>query len=83
MDVDGKVTSIHAATGIAAGYISSILTNETIVIIVAIIILYVSGQLSERLFGREEVGGAKGWLWSGIVPFFFVWIMVWLIFSNL
>ncbi len=83
MDVDAKVTSIHTVTGIVAGYISSILTNESMVVIVTIIILYVSGQLSERLLGKEEVGGVKGWLWSGIVPFFFVWIMVWLIFLNL
>jgi hypothetical protein len=41
------------------------------------------GQVSERLFGKEEVGGVKGWLWSGIVPFFFLWMMVWIIFINI
>lgn len=82
MDVDAKVASIHAVAGIAAGYISFMLTNEAIAVVVAIIILYVTGQLSERLFGKEEVGGLSGWLWSGIVPYFFIWIIVWVIFTN-
>ncbi len=92
MDVDGKVAAIHAVAGIAAGYISFLLStgaiaglgsNEVLAILVALIILYLMGQISERLFGKEEVGGVKGWLWSGIVPFFFLWIMVWVIFTNI
>lgn len=92
MDVDGKVAAIHGVAGIVAGYVSFILSsgaitsigsNEFLAIIVAIIILYAAGQISEKIFGREEVGGAKGWLWSGIVPFFFVWILVWVLFFNM
>ncbi|MEL7669977.1 hypothetical protein [Methanobacterium sp.] len=89
MDTDGKVASIHTVGGIIAGYLSYILSsgvifkNEAIAVIAALIILYALGQLSERLFGKEEVNGLKGWLWSGIVPFFFIWIMVWVIFANL
>ncbi len=92
MDVDAKVAAIHAVAGIVAGYISFLLStgaiaglgsNEVLAILVALIILYLMGQISERLFGKEEVGGVKGWLWSGIVPFFFLWIMVWVIFLNI
>ena len=89
MDTDGKVASIHTIGGILAGYLSFILSsgvifkNEALAVIVALIILYIVGQVSERLFGKEEVGGFSGWLWSGIVPFFFIWIMVWVIFMNL
>ncbi len=92
MDVDGKMAAIHAVAGIVAGYLSFLLStgaiagigrNEVLAVLVALIILYAMGQASERLFGKEKVGGAKGWLWSGIVPFFFVWIMVWVIFYNL
>jgi hypothetical protein len=91
MDVDGKVAAIHGVAGIVAGYLSFILSsgaiasvgsNEFLAIIAGIIILYVMGQVSERLFGKEEVNGFSGWLWSGIVPFFFVWVMVWTIFFN-
>lgn len=92
MDVDGKVAAIHAVAGIVAGYISFILSsgaiaaigkNESIAVIAALIILYVAGQISEKMFGKEEVGGFSGWLWGGIVPFFFIWIVVWVVFLNL
>ncbi|MBI5681513.1 MAG: DUF5379 family protein [Methanobacterium sp.] len=82
MDVDGKVAAIHTVAAVAVGYISFKLTNEAMAIVIAIIVLYLMGQVSERLFGKEEVGGMKGWLWSGIVPFFFIWLMTWVIFMN-
>lgn len=91
MDVDGKVAAIHGAAAAAAGYISFLLSsgaihgvgrNEALAIIGGLIILYLTGKISEKLFG-EEVGGAKGWFWSGIVPFFFLWMMSWIIFMNI
>ncbi len=89
MDVDGKLAALHTITGAIAGYISFALStgiiykNEAIAVIVALIILYLSGQISERIFGKEEVGGLSGWLWSGIVIFFFVWIIVWVALYNI
>jgi len=92
MDVDGKVAAIHGAAAVAAGYISFLLSsgaipgigrNESLAIISGLITLYLIGKLSERLFGKKEVGGRKGWLWSGILPFFFLWMMVWIIFMNI
>ncbi|MBM4240542.1 MAG: hypothetical protein FJ150_02550 [Euryarchaeota archaeon] len=92
MEIEAKVTSLHLIAGIAAAYISFILStgslsgigkNDALAVLAALIILYITGQISERIFGKEEVGGIKGWLWSGIVPFFFVWIMVWTIFLNM
>lgn len=82
MDIDAKLTTLHTIAGIIAGYASFKLTNEALAVVVAIIILIVVGNISERLFGKEEVGGTKGWFWGGIVPFFFVWIMVWIILYN-
>ncbi len=91
MDVDGKVASVHGVAAIIAGYISFLLSsgalgfgkNEAFAILGGLIILYIAGQVSERTFGKEEVGGAKGWFWSGIVPFFFLWFMIWIIFLNI
>ena len=89
MDVDGKLAALYTITGAIAGYVSFILSsgvilkNEWIAVIVALIILYISGQISERIFGKEEVGGFSGWLWSGIVIFFFIWVIVWIAFWNL
>ena len=91
MDVDAKVTSVHTVAAIIAGYasyalssglISAIGKNEVLAVLIGLIILYISGNISERLFGKEEVGGFKGWLWSGIVPFFFIWMMMWVVFYN-
>jgi len=91
MDVDGKVAAVHGVGAVAAGYISFLLStgaisgigkNEVLAVLGGLIILYLMGQVSERLFGKEEVGGLKGWLWSGIVPFFFLWMMVWIFFMN-
>jgi hypothetical protein len=91
MDVDAKVTIIHVITGIIAAIISFALTtglisginNEAIAILIALVILYISGQISERIFGKEAVGGFKGWLWSGIVPFLFIWIVLWILLINI
>ncbi len=55
------------------------INNEAIAILMALVILYISGQVSERIFGKEAVGGFKGWLWSGIVPFLFIWIVLWIL----
>jgi len=89
MDVDAKLAGIHAVAGIIVGYLSFILksvtpTNyEAFAVLLAIIILIVVGNISERIFGKEAVGGTKGWLWSGILPYFFVWIIVWTILLNM
>lgn len=91
MEVDAKVTILHVIGGLIAAFFSYALTtglfmginNEAIAIILALIILYIFGQISEKIFGKEEVGGFKGWLWSGIVPFFFVWIVIWILFFNI
>ena len=91
MDIDAKVTIIHIFTGIIAALISFVLTtglisginNEAITILMAFVVLYISGQFSERIFGKEAVGGFKGWLWSGIVPFLFIWIVLWVLLINI
>lgn len=90
MDIEIKLVSIHTVLAIIAGAISYLLyigaiagLNEFLAVFAGLLILYLGGQLSERLFGKEEVGGMSGWLWNGIVPFFFVWIIVWVILYNL
>jgi len=90
MDVDAKVTIIHVIGGLIAAIFSFALTtgmisginNEVIAILIALIVLYLSGQVSERIFSKEAVGGFKGWLWSGIVPFLFIWVVVWVLLFN-
>ncbi len=91
MDIDAKVTIIHVIGGLIAAFFSYALTtgmiaginNEAIAILLALVILYIFGQISERIFGKEAVGGFKGWLWSGIVPFLFIWIVVWILLLQI
>ncbi|HMK54215.1 MAG TPA: hypothetical protein VK444_05475 [Methanobacteriaceae archaeon] len=92
MEVEVKVITVHLVAAIAAAYLAFILSNgsipaldknEAIAVLAGLVILYLAGQVSERLFGKEEVGGFKGWLWSGIVPFILIWFVVWAMFINL
>jgi hypothetical protein len=92
MEIEVKLTSIHAVIALVAGYLSFLLStgaiagvgkNEVLAVLAGLIILYAAGQISERIFGKEAVGGMKGWLWNGIVPFLFVWIMMWVILYNM
>jgi hypothetical protein len=91
MEIELKITSLHALTAIISGYLSFIIStgviggvgkNEVLAVLLGLVILYLAGNLSERLFGKEAVGGFKGWLWSGIVPFVFIWVVTWTLFLN-
>lgn len=92
MEIEIKMTTIHAVFALAAGYISYLISNgvisavgknEALAVLVGLVLLYIVGQISEKLFGKETVGGFKGWFWNGILIFFFVWIMVWTMLLNL
>ncbi|MDD1774999.1 MAG: DUF5379 domain-containing protein [Methanobacterium sp.] len=91
MEIEVKLTSLHAVTAIISGYLSFIIAsgaigaigkNEVLAVLVGLIILYLTGNLAERIFGKESVGGFKGWLWSGIVPFVFIWVVTWTLILN-
>ena len=91
MEIEVKLTSVHIIAAIITGYLSFIISsgvitgvgkNEYLAVLLGLVILYITGQISERAFGKEEVGGFKGWLWSGIVPFLFIWIVSWTLLVN-
>jgi hypothetical protein len=91
MEIEVKLTSLHAITAIISGYLSFIIAsgaigaigkNEVLAVLVGLIILYLTGNMAERIFGKENVGGFKGWLWSGIVPFVFIWVVTWTLLLN-
>ena len=92
MDVDAKMAGIHAVAAVGAAYVSFIVSNGSIAglgqnqalgALAGLVILIIVGNLTERLLGKEEVGGFKGWLWSGIVPFIFIWFMAWAMLINI
>ncbi|MCE5214676.1 MAG: DUF5379 domain-containing protein [Methanobacterium sp.] len=91
MEIEFKLTGLHVVTAIISGYLSFVIAsgaiggigkNEVLAVLVGVVILYLTGKMSERLFGKEAVGGIKGWLWSGIVPFVFIWVVFWTLFLN-
>lgn len=86
MDATIKVTTIHVIAALAASLISAGLTlgwfgfkNDVFAFFVAVIILYFIGQLSQRVAG-EEISGFSQWLWDGISPFYFTWVIAYTLF---
>ncbi len=88
MDTTIKVTTIHVIFGIISAFVSLIFSvgwigfkNDVFAGIIPFIILYFVGQLSQKKYG-DEVSGFSQWLWDGISPFLFTWIISFTIFYN-
>ena len=86
MDDTIKVTSIHIVAGLVAALLSAALTagwfgfkNDVFAFFVAVIILYFVGQVAQKIAG-EEISGFSQWLWDGIAPFFFTWVISFTLF---
>ena len=81
MDTIIKVTGIHIIAALIAAVLSTALTlgwfgfkNDIFAFFVALIILYFVGQACQRMAG-DEISGFSQWLWDGIAPFYFVWVI--------
>ncbi len=86
MDATIKVTSIHLVAALVAALLSTALTvgwfgfkNDIFAFFVAVIILYFIGKLSQKIAG-SEISGFSQWLWDGIAPFFFTWVIAYTLF---
>ena len=86
MDTTIKVTSIHIISALVAALISTALTvgwlgfkNDIFAGFIALIILYFVGQFCQKKF-EDEISGFSQWLWDGISPFFFTWVIAYTIF---
>ena len=87
MDTTIKVTSIHIIAGLFAAILSTGLTlgwfgfkNDIFALFIAVIILYFVGQACQKMAG-DEISGFSQWLWDGISPFYFVWVIAYTIFT--
>ena len=87
MDKTIQVTSIHIIFGLIAALISAGLSagwfgfkNDVFAFFIAAIILYFVGQFSQKIAG-DEISGFSQWLWDGIAPFFFTWVIAYTLFS--
>ena len=87
MDTTVKVTTIHIIAALFTALISAALTlgwfgfkTDIFAGIIAIIVLYFVGQFSQKIAG-DEISGFSQWLWDGISPFFFTWVIAYTLFS--
>ena len=88
MDTTIKVTSIHIIAALIAAFISTALTlgwfgfkNDIFAFFIALIILYFVGQACQRMAG-DEISGFTQWLWDGIAPFYFVWVIAYTLITK-
>ena len=86
MDATIKVTSIHIVAGLVAALLSTGLTlvcfgfkNDVFAFFIAVIVLYFIGQFSQKIAG-DEISGFSQWLWDGIAPFYFTWVIAFTLF---
>ena len=86
MDITIKVTTIHVICALVTALISTALTvgwlgfkNDIFAFFIAVIILYFIGQISQKMAG-DEISGFSQWLWDGISPFFFTWVIAYTLF---
>ena len=86
MDTTIKVTTIHVIFALIAALISAALTlgwlgfkNDIFAFFVAVLILYFVGQFCQKIAG-DEISGFSQWLWDGIAPFYFTWVIAYTLF---
>lgn len=80
MKKDLYVMAIHLVAGILIGYISFLLAAPLYSLVLAIVVAYPLRKLSVRLSQKKELGW---WIGNGFVPYFFTWLVVWIIMFNL
>lgn len=86
MDTTIKVTTVHIIFALITALISAGLSigwfgvkNDVFAGLFALIVLYFVGQLCQK-FAGDEISGFSQWLWDGISPFFFTWVIAYTLF---
>ena len=87
MDDTVKLTSINTILGIVAGVLSGLFTvgffglkNDMIGLLIAIVIVYASLKSVNKIVTEEIDRSQK--IWDCVLPFFFTWIIVWILIAN-
>lgn len=87
MDDTVKLTSVSVVLGIITGILSGIFSigmlgfkNDFIGLIIAIVVVYVVLKSTDKIV-TEEIGRSQK-IWDCIMPFFFSWILVWVLLSH-
>lgn len=89
MDEVSIMSYTHIIGGIVAGIISFLftvkgllpITNEMIGVLISLIIVYALGKFAENKFGREKIS-LGSWFTNGVLPYYFMWMTVWIMLLN-
>lgn len=89
MDELSIMSYMHIIGGILSGVISFLLTrpiifpfaNEMIGVLISLLIVYGLGKYAEKKYGREKIG-LGSWISNGVLPFYFMWMVVWIMLLN-
>ena len=87
MDDTVKLTSISVVLGLIAGVLSAIFSigylgfkNDMIGLLIAIVFIYATDKSLDKIVSEEMDRSQK--IWDFIMPFFFSWIIVWVLLAN-
>lgn len=80
LNISRTSLGIHAVLGIVAGYVSVWLMDVLFAVAVAIVILIVTGYVTEMIVKKK---GIKWWLTNGGALYIIVWIVSWVYLFNL
>ena len=87
MDDTVKLTSINVVLGIVAGLLSGIFTigtlgfkNDMVGLIFGIVFIYAMVKSADKI-ATEEIDRSQK-IWDCVLPFFFTWIIVWILIAN-
>ena len=87
MDDTIKLTSINVVLGIIAGVLSGLFSigtlgfkNDMIGLLIGIIFVYASLKLADNISSEDLDRSQK--IWDCVLPFFFTWIIVWILLAN-
>lgn len=73
--------SAHTFIGIVAGYISLFSGRALHALGLAIILLIITGFIVQKSVGKGKK--MSWWLGNGVAVYVFVWLVSWILFSNL
>ena len=87
MDDTVKLTSINVVLGIVAGLLSGIFSvgtlgfkNDMVGLIFGIVFIYAMMKSADKI-ATEEIDRSQK-IWDCVLPFFFTWIIVWILIAN-
>lgn len=75
-----RLTLLFAALGVVVGYISFLMNNSLLSLLLMLIAAFGAKETIKRKRGIKE--SFKWWLGNGLIVYIFLWFITWVIFYN-